>query len=176
MTKKEKAKPGTSAELAELYPAPHEIKVRVGKEEGQGKRRRFVYEDDVVVVSALPIQQLGALIDTLAPLVNDKDDADILTLATEHRGIVYAAFAQATGWSAEDVGRIHPTDFISAVQAIVDANADFFVRLLGPAVFGTPGNKALTPGNGAGPTPSTTSTHRDTPIPSATHSPSSRPQ
>lgn len=174
---KKRAKPGTPAELAEMFAAPREIKVRVASEVGSGKKRRFVYGEDSVSVCALPIQQLGGLIDILAPLVaGDKAEVGFWELAAEHRDMVYAAFAHATGWPLDEIRRIHPSDFLTVAHAIVEANADFFVRLLGPAVFGLQGMPDKVPGNGAGPNPSVSFAGGDAPTPSASRSPSSTPQ
>jgi hypothetical protein len=172
--KKDKARPGTAAELAEQYPGPRMIPVRLVRIEGMGRERRVFNDPATVTVYALPIQQLGRLGQVLAPIANAlATTPNIWTLTLEHEDEIMAAVSEAIGWDIAEVGTIHSSDFVDVVKAIMEENADFFVRLLGPQ--SDPATKAAG-ANGDGRTPSDSSGGGETLTPSDIPSPSSTRQ
>lgn len=172
--KKDKAKPGTAAELADIYPGPRRIPVRITRVSGKGEARQVAVREVLVSVYALPIEQLARLVEIIEPVLAKMDEPKrVLQFIAENKIEVYTAVAEATGFDVADVAGFDGDGFLSVVFGIVEMNHDFFVRLLGLAGFGFPGTGSE---NGAGKKPSPTFAAGVTRTPNATHSPSSTPQ
>lgn len=171
---KAKAKPGTAAELAAIYPGPKRIPVRITRATGKGETRQVEVKTVAVSVYALPIEQLARLVEILEPVMAQMTEPKrVLQFVADNKLEVYAAVAEATSFDVEDVAAFDGDGFLSVVFGIVEMNHDFFVRLLGLAGYGPPGTPS---DNGDGPRPSPSFGIGATPIPNATHSPSSTPQ
>lgn len=157
MAKSKKPKPGSMAELAEIFPPIQAIDVRLERIEGKGKDAKLYYDHETVFVKPLAVEQLGAFAAALAPIGAVGDLAgDWLLFAAKHQAEVIAAVAVAIEWNPKNVGKMHAADFIEVVSAVMVANQDFLTRLLGSLVFaGLAMRGAGT--NGAGLTPSDTS-------------------
>lgn len=171
MTKTDKARPGTAGELAEMFPAPKQLPVRITRVTGAGAERKVEIEESTVTVYALPIEQLGRIVGIFEPVLTAMTEPKrFLQFISDNKPAVYAAVAEATGWSVADVAAFNGDDFMTVVFAIIEANNDFFGRLLALAGFGSLGIPAGS--NGAGPGPSPTFAAGEAPIPSDTRSPS----
>ena len=168
MTKETKAKPGTNAELAEMFPLPKQVPVRLARVTGEGADRTVAIEHSKVTIYALPIEQLNRIVQILDPVLSGSEGQRIEHLLTENRAEFYGVVAEATGWKTEDVACFVGNDFARVLDEILQVNADFFARRLGlvmlrlPSVPGResestngPGPKlSASSGNGANRTPS----------------------
>lgn len=164
MTKDEsppRPKPGSAAELAAIYPAAREIEVHMGGEAA------------TISVRALSIERIGAVADALGPALDEVTKAPSINalalVLVRHYKHTIRAVAAAVDWPPAQIGRIDASEFHMLVWAVIEANADFFVRLLGPVAFATPEATPEARGNGAGATPSDSSDAMGTPTPSVTH-------
>lgn len=153
-------KPGTPAELAGIYPAARSLTLRVGSEEVTLELR------------PLSIERIGAMSDALGPILDEiiksPSFATLSLLLMKHYRHTIKAVAAAIEWPPARVGAIEASSFQSLVWAIVEANADFFARLLGPVAYGIPAAIAGAD-DGDGPTPLDSSAVTAIPTPSATH-------
>lgn len=154
MTKKV-PKPGTAAELAAMFPAENQIPVRVTRVAGDGPERKVTIEKSAVTIYALPIEQLGRIVDIFEPILNGMTEPKrVLQFISENKPAVYAAVSEATGWAKEDIGAFNGDDFVAIVFAIFEANRDFFVRLLALGGFAPPTTGIPSNGDGRKPLPS----------------------
>lgn len=177
-----KAKPGTAAELAAMFPAPKTIPVRIVRVEGEGAERRVRVEQSQATVYKLPIEQLTLAVQILEPTFSQVDgEVRIVNMLTGDPKPFYAVVAEVTGHPVEDVARFAGDDFIVVLNEILQYNADFFLHRLGlvtlrlPSVPGRENGEADgSDGDGAMPSPSSAS--GDARIPSASHSPPLLPQ
>lgn len=163
------AKPGTSAELAEMFPVSRKIPVRVKRVTGEGEARTVVWESRVVIVEPMVIGQMGRITALLAPISESLDTApNFITLAAAHPEVLLGATAEAIEWDVAELSLVHAADFVTLARAIFEDNRDFFDRLLGPLVSGIQAMiKAAV--NGVGPTLSPSSSATATPNPRPTH-------
>lgn len=136
MAKKAKAKPGTMAELAEIYPVIKAIDVRVERIEGTGKASVLHYQLETVFVKPLAVEQLGSFAAALAPISAGIGSApNWIIFAAEHKNEVVNAIAAAIDWNPKVVAKMHAADFLDVFAAVMEANQDFLTRLLGSLVF-----------------------------------------
>lgn len=145
-----KAKPGSTAELAELYPAPIEVPVKVRSAPDAA------FEDASVTVEEMDIVQVGQAAAALAGIPN-LTAANLLLIATEHQDEVMTALGIALRWPASKVALLSASSFLRLLEAVYAMNDGFFTRLLGLVAFGTmPVPK--TAGAGAAPLPTSAAT------------------
>lgn len=167
--KRNGAKPGTAAELAELFPVSRNMTIKVKRVEGSGAARAVYWDPVGIVVDPMAIEHLGRVAAELVPITAALESSpNFLALAISHPGPIMAAVAQAIEWDVERVKLIHAGDFVTLTRAILEDNKDFFDRLLGPLVSGILATirEAL---SGGGPMQSPSSAGTGTAIQSATH-------
>lgn len=159
----ETVKPGSAAELAQLYPGRIVIPVKVYKSEDSDEQ-----EDDEVIISEMPIARLGrawAPIRHLADVI--KPESPFLALSVEYPEI-RAMIGVAIRWEPERVGMLAPGSLGLVFAAVLEANPGFFGLLPAFRVF-VPSVTPETSANGAGETRSATSDATATAIQNATH-------
>lgn len=112
MQKTEEA-PAPADELEKLFPAAREVQVGA----------------KTVKVEALGIRKLGQVARLLKKIADAAgDEPTVIDVFVEHHDELIAIVATATGEADDWVGRIPPADFVKLVFAVVEVNADFFVR------------------------------------------------
>lgn len=173
---KTKIKPGSAAELAAMYPGPKRIPVHIVRVKGDAGSRTVEVEESTVTVYALPVEQLGRVMDILLPVLELSGTKPFTQFLADHKADIDAAIAEATGYSVEDIRCFDGNDHLTVVNAIIERNADFFVRLLGQAAASEHQATIAAAEDGDGRTQSPTFVAGAIPTPSATHSPSSMPQ
>lgn len=143
-----KARPGSMAELSDLYPGPKVIPVKVRK--GQDSDE---FEDSEVRVTEMDIRQIAQAAKVLQPIAHAiTPNASFIALAAEHPDEVCAALGVAIRWDAGRVGMLGGASFGRVAAAVWEVNQDFFGQLLGLLVSGSMAMPATS--NGAGLTPS----------------------
>lgn len=170
MAKKDgKARTGSAAELADLYPALRVIPVKV---RAAPDSPEFV--DDTVTVAEMDIVQIAQVMRALGPLgATLTPSTSFMVLAAEHPDEVCAAVGVAIRWPAQRVGMLGGASFMRVAGAVWECNLDFFGQLLGLLVNGSPATPtAPTAGAGERPLP-TSAVSAASPIPSGSPSGSS---
>jgi hypothetical protein len=90
-----------------------------------------------VVVRPLTIGQLPRFVRALQgamPQLSVEGELDWISLVGEHGEGLIAAAAVATGEQQKDIEALPPDEFVLLCGAIFEANMDFFVRRLAPAM------------------------------------------
>jgi len=150
--KKPKSKSGSAAELAELYPAPKVLKVRV-----RSAPDATTFDDAEITVDEMDIVQIGQAANALSAIPNITT-GNLLAIAALHQAEVFAALGIAIRWPAERVALLAAGSFADVLTEVYRANDGFFIRLLallGYVDQGTPRRPAN--GDGAAPLPTSAS-------------------
>jgi hypothetical protein len=90
-----------------------------------------------VVVKPLTIGQLPRFVRAIQPAMPQLSvdgDLDWVTLVAEHGEGLIAAAAVATGLEPKDIEALPPDEFVVLCGTLFEANMDFFVRRLAPAM------------------------------------------
>lgn len=144
-------KKGSADELADLYPSPKVIAVKVR----QGPDSP-AWDDAEVTVCEMDIIQIAQVVRALAPIRESiSPTSSFVFLAAEHPDEICAALGVAIRWPAGRVGMLGGASFARVAAAVWECNADFFGQVLDLLASGS---RAIpTPTNGAGETPLPTS-------------------
>jgi hypothetical protein len=94
-----------------------------------------------ITVSPIRMGKLQAFTAAVKPIANDVIEAlsgdgsgDLLLTIELHGDRMIRAVSVATGISEAELGDAMPDDFIALASAVIEINADFFVRRLLPSV------------------------------------------
>lgn len=133
-----KHKPGSAAELANFYPGPRRVPVRIIEVKGAGDTREVVTREVTVLVYELPVTVIARVAVALGAVMEPGKLLSIgrfMQLAAEHQAEVFAAVHEATGMDVADIANIRGADFYDLVDTILTVNQDFCDRLLEPLAF-----------------------------------------
>ena len=145
------AKPGSVAELSELYPGPQAIRVKVRRAPDSDQ-----FDDVEITVGEMDIRQIAQAAKALQPIAHAiTPNASFIVLAAEHPDEICAALGVAIRWPAQKVGMLGGASFGRVAAAVWEANQDFFSQLLALLVGASRATVAAPAG--AGLTPSATS-------------------
>lgn len=121
-------------ELAEHFPAPKEIRVRVNI---AAKGAAPKWEERSMRIDEFEITQIGQIAGIMRAMGADSKlfESDnvlsfVLSLAAEHDAELIQAVAIALRMPADDVRRFAASSFIEAAIAVYETNRDFFVQSL----------------------------------------------
>src|SRR5689334_17294832 len=126
------AKPqsGTAAELAQLFPAPRVVPVRVRRVTGDGPSRVTQWESLEVRVEPLIVEDLGRFAEALLALGGLAAAAlnPVALMAGKPKELA-AVIAAAIDWPVERIGRLDAASLVQLAGAIFEVNQDFFGQL-----------------------------------------------
>lgn len=152
-----------AAELAEMYPEPKELTVRVNTAEPEQKPQ---YVKQAVTIDEFDITQVGQVAAIMREIgadtklfASDNVLSFVLAIAADHDQEFVRAVAIAVRRPPEEVARFAASSFIETIIAIYETNRDFFARSLGNRVgdfmaMVTRLTTTVPSPNGAGNTPS----------------------
>ena len=108
------------SELEQLFPVP--VEVRVGGE--------------LLALTPIRLGEVPSLARVLAPLAGQigREDTDWLELLAQHGGSVLTALSIASRKPREWIDPLPVDDAIRLAAALLEVNADFFVRRVVPAL------------------------------------------
>lgn len=130
-------------ELGALAPAPHELTIA----------------GEALAVLPLRVGQIPPFLRAAGPLIAEIGLArpDWLYLLAEHGERLVAAIGIAVGRPAEWVAALEPDEAIRLAAAVLEVNADFFMRRMAPAMESLAQALERALPAAAGPTPSSAS-------------------
>lgn len=99
--------------------------------------RHLVIAGKPVTVAPLKVRQIPAFARAIAPAAQAVFSGDLMGAVAAHGEALIEAMAIATGESAEWLGELEADAFLALVGEVVEVNADFFVRRVGPALNAT---------------------------------------
>ena len=150
-------------ELADLYPAPRTIAVKVR----QGPDA-MVFDDDELCVAEMDIRQIAQATRALSAVVPAiTPTSSFLVIAAEHPDEMFTALGIAVRWPSARVALLAGGSFARVAAAVWEMNQDFFVQLL--ALLASGSSAMATPIDGAGAMRSDISSIGDTPTQAGTH-------
>lgn len=132
----EKAKPGSPAELATLFPGLRRLTVLEPFDPNEPERVR---SEQSVRIRALNVVELSDMITRLVPVAEAYDaGASPLQLLTTHRETVFELVSVASGRDVAWLRSIDGGDFLQIVVASLEANENF-LRTVADLLFGATG-------------------------------------
>lgn len=116
-------------QLAALYPKP--IKVTLASRKG-GDGHPMVIE-----VSPIRVGRLAAFVRAVSGILPELERAetlDVVSLVINHTDHVIDTLVAAVGEDRELIEQLDLADVVDLMGAVVEANADFFIQRLTPAI------------------------------------------
>lgn len=110
-----------------------------------------------LAITPLRVGQIPGFARAIRPLVPQlgASGTDWFELLAEHGDALIEALRIATGLGRHDLAELPPDEFVELAAAVMEVNADFFVRRLTPALSrAAEGLTGILRPAGAGPTPS----------------------